>query len=112
MAAGSGSYRGAVLATGLGHVVLVMVNFAEIAMGRRKAARRVIRVSLQGEVDSRWMEGQVRELGIEAYRWYTRKTTSGAQILLDGLFKRGQLDQFIEIVRQKYEVRVLHVERR
>jgi putative Mg2+ transporter-C (MgtC) family protein len=112
MAVGGGFYRGALLATVLGNVVLVLLNYFENAMIRRKASRRVVRASLVGAVDSRWFQELVGTMGLETYRWHARQTPSGARVLVDGSFRRGDLERFLEALRQKGEVEALEVERR
>jgi putative Mg2+ transporter-C (MgtC) family protein len=112
MAVGSGFYRGALLATLLGHVVLVLLNYAENAVIRRKASRRVVRASLAGDFDSRWFQELIGGMQLESYRWHAHKTASGARILLDSRFRRDELERFVEALRKKCEIKILHVERR
>ncbi len=101
MAAGGGFYRGAILATLLGHLVLVGINHVEQTMIRRRAASYAVRARFAGEEDVLWVDQMLRDAGpVRVLRWQAMRVPDGLALRIDGRMTRKELDRLLDRLKQ------------
>jgi uncharacterized membrane protein YhiD involved in acid resistance len=101
MAAGSGFYRGAVLATVFGHVVLIAFSRLEQNMLRNKTERHVITAHIQPE-DREWFENLM--LGLRKSgptSWDAKPDDSRLLVRIEGRLQRKEMDKVLAGLRQR-----------
>jgi putative Mg2+ transporter-C (MgtC) family protein len=111
MAVAAGYFRGAILASVLGLVVLVAFYRVEKDMLRRKGFRRILTVELKGRDEASWVEGMMIEAALPASRWQVMRQDDGARLRVEGLLEPRQLEKLLEVLRQRGTAREIQVEK-
>jgi uncharacterized membrane protein YhiD involved in acid resistance len=111
MAAGGGFYRGAVLATGLGVGVLVLLWRMERTMLRRKGTRLTLLAEIMGETTSTWLEPVTRQLEVKPMSWRADARADRLRIKVAGRLTEKDQDLLLHAFEERGKVTSLRIER-
>jgi putative Mg2+ transporter-C (MgtC) family protein len=110
MAVGAGFYIGALLATGLGQVVLTAFSRLEQNMIRRKWERHEITARI-GVGDAAWFEQLMIELSPGPSRWETEREDCRLLVRVEGRFGKRDLTTLLSSLRERGTMEQFQVRR-
>ncbi|MGI5861106.1 MAG: MgtC/SapB family protein [Myxococcales bacterium] len=110
-AVGLGFYRGALLATGLVVLVLLVLPFVERRIASARPVHSQVKARLPTKGDLAWIDELVRELHIEALRWEASQEGATVEVLFDGFLREEQLQSLLEKLRARGDISQLSVTR-
>jgi putative Mg2+ transporter-C (MgtC) family protein len=111
MAVAGGFFRGALLASVLGLVVLVAFYRVEKDMLRRKGFRRIVTAEFMGESEAGWIEQTMVGSSLIVSRWHLSRHDDGLRLRVEGTLEPKQLEKFLETLRRRGSVKEITIEK-